>query len=102
MGPAIADLGTGIGRDTGIAVNGTGIAGTVDTIGQGNFELLTGVRMAGRCKTVSANHTEATKGIIDPAAFACSPARAGCSHSADNGKSSSVGLRGVEQTYRSL
>jgi len=42
-------------------VNGTGIAGTVDTIGQGNFELLTGVRMAGRCKTVSANHTEATK-----------------------------------------
>jgi hypothetical protein len=41
-----------------------GIAGTVDTIGQGNFELLTGVRMAGRCKTVSANHTEATKRII--------------------------------------
>jgi hypothetical protein len=64
LAPAIAattDLGTGIGRDTGIAVNGTGIAGTVDTIGQGNFELLTGVRMAGRCKTVSANHTEATK-----------------------------------------
>jgi hypothetical protein len=45
-------------------VSGTGIAGTVDTIGQGNFELLTGVRMAGRCKMVSANHTEATKGII--------------------------------------
>jgi hypothetical protein len=48
----------------GIAVNGTGIAGTVDTIGQGNFELLTGVRMAGRCKTVSANHTEATNRLL--------------------------------------
>ena len=57
----MTDLGTGIGSDTGIAANGTGIAGTVDTIGQGNFEPLTGVRMAGRCKTVSANHTEATK-----------------------------------------
>jgi hypothetical protein len=44
-GPAIAtttDLGTRIGNGTGIAVNGTGIAGTADTIGQGNFELLTG------------------------------------------------------------
>jgi hypothetical protein len=60
----MTDLGTGIGRDMGIAVNGMGIAGTVDTIGQGNFELLTGVRMAGRCKTVSANHTEATN--VDP------------------------------------
>ena len=48
----------------GIVVNGTGIAGTVDTIGQGNFELLTGVRMAGRCKTVSANHTEATNRLL--------------------------------------
>jgi hypothetical protein len=27
----------------------------------GQFRTLTGVRMAGRCKTVSANHTEATK-----------------------------------------
>ena len=67
LAPAIAtttDLGPGIGNGTGIAANGTGIAGTADTIGQGNFELLTGARMAGRCKTASANHTEATKGII--------------------------------------
>jgi hypothetical protein len=37
-----------IGNGTGIAANGTGIPGTADTIGQGNFELLTGARMAGR------------------------------------------------------
>jgi hypothetical protein len=62
LAPAIAtttDLGTGIGNGTGIAVNGIGRgSGTADTIGQGNLKLLTGARMAGRCKTVSASSME--------------------------------------------
>ena len=41
--------------------NGMGIVESVDTIGPGDFELLTDASPAGPCKTVSANRTEATE-----------------------------------------